>query len=282
MGKCALSSILGLSFLLYSGALSADADCPKTPGDIASTKALAGELFAEGQKLFQRKQFEKAVSVFLCSLRLVEHENTVFNIAACLKNTPQKKTTLVPLREYVRDNPAARSSMELRALIRHVETAWGQPPSNLPEAPSQPPKDSTEPSLPEEADTSFQPLPYLHLPETQETAAPPVKQTRKILGWAAIALGAASVITAPVLLGLSLAAKDEANTTAQYADFEEARSRMHDLRMGGWITLSLGAALMATGAILLPLPGRNDSSEKTSPELSLGFFPNGMAWTGRF
>lgn len=282
MGRCALNSILGLSFLLWCGALSASADCPEPPGDAPSTKALAGELFAKGQKLFQQRRFDNAVSVFLCSLRLVEHENTVFNIAACLKNIPSKKIDLEPLREYVRDRPGAPSSIELRSLILGVELALGQPPSDLPEAPSPPLGDSTAPPLPQEEAASVQPLPFLGLPMTEEPAAQPSKRTLKILGWGAIALGAVAVIPAPVLFGLSSAAKEDANSTGQYADFEEARERMHDLRIGGWVMLATGSVSMAAGAILLLLPRYNDASEKTRTELTLGFSPKGMALVGRF
>jgi tetratricopeptide (TPR) repeat protein len=125
--------VLGLSFLLFSGVSGAAKGCPPRPDDAIEAKALAGEQFTRGTTLYKDRKYDAALAAFLCSLRSAEHENTVLNIAASLKNSPRKKAALEPLRAYVRDNPDTQSAAELRSLLRCAETFLKVPHVELPE-----------------------------------------------------------------------------------------------------------------------------------------------------
>ncbi len=95
--------------------------CPHTPEDSAAAVELAGELFDEGEELAKKNRFTKSMDKFLCSAAIRDHVNTIFNIAQAARYMRNKKKVLKLLKQYVSENPDAKTSKELLKLIPLIE-----------------------------------------------------------------------------------------------------------------------------------------------------------------
>ena len=104
-------------------------------------------------------------------------------------------------------------------------------------------------------------------PATSRSAKPKSRPFRS-WGWAMVGLAGASLVTAGVLGGLSLAAKksvDEAAAgTPWEPDLKKNYNNVTRYGMGAWVASGLGAALLVSGAVLLLLDRTRHSRDEQS------------------
>lgn len=284
--------VLGIVLMGTGTAFAAAKTCPARPDNTEEARDLAGEYFSRGTELFAQRKYDAALAAFMCSLQLADHENTVLNLAACLRNTNKKKAALQPLRKYVRQNPNTTSAAELRLLIHSAETSLKLPHSELP-APSEPLVEQPSPLADPEPDPQPEPEaedsgpddPIVAFPELSQASVPEPSRLKEVLSWSAIGVGGVALIASPVLFGLSGAARDEAKTASNTADFQDSRNKMHGLRAGGYVALAAGVTLIAAGLIMLLVPGSSEAVAgrgQAKVELSAGMTHQGVVLIGRF
>ncbi|MCP4692612.1 MAG: hypothetical protein GY859_31520, partial [Desulfobacterales bacterium] len=78
MARITLPFFISMILFAEVGFAEGLAECPERPSDEVEARELAGSLFADGEASFQEKHFDAALAKFVCSLRMAEHENTVF------------------------------------------------------------------------------------------------------------------------------------------------------------------------------------------------------------
>ncbi len=79
--KQALFIMLAMGLCAEATAIEVPSTCPPKLIDEESTLALASTWFEKGQKHVASKEYADAVDAFACSLRMVEHQATLFNAA---------------------------------------------------------------------------------------------------------------------------------------------------------------------------------------------------------
>ena len=107
--------------------------CSEVSGDEQTPEELAGDLFEEGETAFKKRRYKKALAKFMCSLRLVDHINTVYNIAQVIPFLKNKRKTLKMLHTYVSEHDDSWTSKEVKKIIIKLEQKLKRKPSWDPE-----------------------------------------------------------------------------------------------------------------------------------------------------
>ncbi len=102
--------------------------CPKV-SESEVPEETAGKLFAQGEEAFKKRRFKKALSRFMCSLEIVEHINTVFNIAQVIPFVKNRRTSLRWLHHYVANHEDNWTTRELKKVIIKLEVKMKRKPS---------------------------------------------------------------------------------------------------------------------------------------------------------
>ncbi len=252
-----------------------DSECPEIPDDEAKSKKLAGKYFGEGEELFQDKSHDEALQSFVCSLRIVEHENTVFNIAQVSMFVEDLEIAFQLLMDYVEEYPERETTQEVREIITEVAKILGK-------------ETGFEEPGPEEDSLEDDPLLALETEEEsssrqEEKEAEEAKKKRifKIAGWSAVATGGASFLTAIILQGASASAKKDAQNATTYDSFLDDKDKRESLQAGATAMFITAVVLGGAGAGLLYL-ARDEDEKASAVELSLLPGPGGLTIKGMF
>ncbi len=95
--------------------------CPERPESDAEIVALAGDLFDDGERLIEKRKFEKGLKKFLCSAEMRDHVNITFNIAQAARYIKNKKKTKKYFQRFVERNPETFTAKELEKLILYLD-----------------------------------------------------------------------------------------------------------------------------------------------------------------
>jgi hypothetical protein len=244
--------------------------CPERPADKAIARDLAGDYFVSAERSFKKELFDDALAKFLCSLRLVEHENTVFNIAHVTNFVTDKEAALHLFYAYVEDYPDGEITEEINEIIIELEEMLGKDGSVR----QYPPSDSAsgmEDASGEKA--------------ASDVAKEGIKMSRvvDIATWTGFGVGGASLIVAVILQGVSASAKKQAENATTYNDFVDAKEK-HDSLQTGAIVMFVSAGIFgaAGAALMLWDKGLLEGKKKNEVTLSLVPLPSGVVLEGRF
>jgi hypothetical protein len=131
-------SVIGIVLLMLSIPITTSAEkpklrCPKiTETDVPED--MAGKLFSEGEAAFKKKRYKKALTKFMCSLQIIDHINTVFNIAQVIPLVRDRRQSLEWLHKYVKEHEDSWTTRELKKVIIKLETMMNRKPSWDPES----------------------------------------------------------------------------------------------------------------------------------------------------
>ncbi len=253
---------------LANTASSKDFTCPPKPANAKKTRRLAGVYFKKAEELFVAEKYNAAIDRFLCSMTMVEHKNTVFNLAQSAKAASNKQRAHDALVAYLEANPGSTTAAELQELIDQLanELVPVEPEQEKDPAPEPIP----EPSLESEP-----------LKESKNLARP-----LRIAGFLTAGAGVAGLATGGVFLGLAASSRNKAETAENYDDYQSANDDWDTRSRVGTIGIIAGGALVATGGVLLVASLLADKAKTDTDDeaLEVVVIPTGrgLVLTGRF
>lgn len=221
--------------------------CPQKPVDENEARVLAGQFFSKGEQSFKEERFHDALQEFLCSLKLQEHDNTLFNIAHVASRVEDIEAVHTMLSDYLSDAPDNDTTHELGKILNEVEamSGLGVPveEKTVPEVQIEEPPPQPEPVVEDEDKGSR-------------------RRTMKIIGWTSIGTGAASLIAAAVMQGLAVSAKNDALDATSYDVFRDEKDKNKGLQTGATVGFIAGGLLGGMGLtmLLLSSAGETDAS----------------------
>ncbi|MCP4674600.1 MAG: hypothetical protein GY854_03605 [Deltaproteobacteria bacterium] len=266
--------VFSVVVLVYPAtARAGDSECPEAPEDEAESRKLAGKYFGEGEQLFKDKSFGEALRSFVCSLRIVEHENTVFNIDQVVMSAEDLETAYQLLMEYITEYPGRETTPDVKNIVTEVAKVLGKE-AEFEEPPLE--DDSAEDLLGLEIEEEAP-------PNSKETENEKEKKKRilKIVGLSAIGTGGASLLTAIILQGASAAAKKDAKNATSYDSFLDHKDKRDNLQAGATAMFITAVVLGGAGAGLLYL-ARDEEEKPSTVEVSILPGPGGLTVKGMF
>ncbi len=245
--------------------------CPERPADKAIARDLAGDYFVSGERSFKQDLFDEALAKFVCSLRLVEHENTLFNIAHVTNFVKDKEAALQLFYAYVEDHPEGKTAEEIEKIIVELKEMLG--------------KDSAMPPYGSAGGMTDESLHGSSDQAASDVAKEGIKMS-KVVGiatWTGFGVGGASLIVAVILQGVAASAKKEAENATAYNDFLDAKDKYDGLQTGA-IAMFVSAGIFGGAGAVLMLwdKGLLESKTKSDVTVSLVPGPSGVILEGRF
>lgn len=244
--------------------------CPRLPDDSVQAQLSAGQLFDAAEKHYRAGRPVEALTSFLCSFQIVQHENTVFNIAQIAKLSQNRDVYLDLLKDFVANTNGRVKVDPIREIIAELDSSYKNESSDSP-LKAGPPDEKVAAALPESD-------PAENGPPSVEAAAEKKRRSMKVAGWAVFGAGAASAAVGGVLQGLSASAQQDAATQDTLTGFTTAESKMKNFQVGAIAGFATGGALIATGLVLVLLSDKTHESKTVSVIPTVG----GLAVTGRF
>ena len=249
--------------------------CPKLPHDPVQAQIQAGELFTEAEKSYSESQPIDALKGFLCSYHIIQHENTLFNIAQIAKVSDLKDQALQILKDYVGHTHVRNKVEPINDIISELE---GE------QAGEQEEEGDTEEIALAKEESAIEDS-EAEIDSTAENDMVSDKSRRnKQLKVAAVTLttaGGAGIVAGGILQILAAGARGRAEETDEYSAFEDEKESMENLQIGAIAGFIAGGVLLGTGLTLFIL-ARPRESEVSSVSLSLAAAPEGLLITGRF
>lgn len=251
--------------LLSFGARAQDipATCPEKPLDEESAVALAGIWFDRGIGLVDAGQDKEALAAFNCSMRMVEHPDTVFNAAQAARLAGESELSLRLFQRYIRIAPYGSMSDKAEYIIREIKE-------------KQPEDDQDAPSVNLSSPPRY-PLELAPFPEKE----PPPKSIQNA-AIATLSVGGAALVSATVCQILAYKAVQDGERTDNYHDsWRSYEKRMEQLQNAAIATFVVGGLAAGTGFTLLII-----DKKKKNPlgERSVSVLPSyrGFVISGRF
>jgi len=254
---------LALSFQAVAGTdLSS---CPEKPVDKESAVALAGIWFDRGIGLVDAGHDQEALGAFACSMRMVEHPDTVFNAAQAARLADKPELALRLFQRYVSIAPYGSMSRKAERIIRELK--------------QEVPLDDLEKS-------DFEPVRRPPYPP-MELAPFPEEQTReraslKTAAIAATVTGGAAILAGSVLQVFAYKAVLDGEQADNYPDeWQEHEQRMNALQSAAVATFVVGGVVAGTGLALFMI---HKLKKNRSKETAITVLPHhlGVTATVRF
>lgn len=241
------------------------ANCPQKPVDEESTVALASTWFEKGTNHVEDKEYSEAVEAFSCSLRMVEHQATMFNAARAALLAKQYDVTIEIAEMIAAVAKDAETKTEAADLIEEARAAIPAP------EPEPEPEHVVEPEP--------EPVPTLKPKDAQ--AEPPAGEGPSALrttGIISVVVGGAGLVAGGVFQGLAGASKKTTGDTDDYSEYVEARDNIQKYQTGATVSFVAGGVLLGAGIVMVLLDGK----QKEHADVSLVPAPNGVVVGGTF
>src|SRR5262245_7458743 len=108
--------------LLVSAPTARAGECPeRMPEHTDERRALAKAWFSNGEAAVERDDHKAAIDAFACSLRLVPHASTAYNLGALAEKTGDLELAVTSYRTYLTLAADATNSDEIRRKIEELE-----------------------------------------------------------------------------------------------------------------------------------------------------------------
>ena len=261
--------LLSLNSVAFSQEL--DLNCPERPADEESATALAGTWFSKGTRLAEEESYAEAFVAFNCSLRMVEHPDTVFNAGQAARLSDNRNMALTMFRRYLAMAPDGHLAAKAEKLIDEIEREI--------EEEEQAARAEAE-ALRAAREAAAKPEPEKAEPETAVEEEPGIDRGRalKTTGYISMGLGGAVLVTGALFHGLTLKAKSDAESTSSWADHKDYKSSMETRQVITIVGYAVGAVALGTGISLVALSGGTEDDTRVS------FLPgpNGFLLSGTF
>jgi tetratricopeptide (TPR) repeat protein len=127
-------------------------DCPDAvPESMAQRRTLAKDWFSRAETLEKARDTPAAIKAYACSMRMVPHAFTAYNLARVAEETGDLEMALGAYRAYLTLNPGAADTSQVEVRIRSLEEriaavrASDGPKDSAVVTPTPPPKEPAEP-----------------------------------------------------------------------------------------------------------------------------------------
>ena len=247
--------------------------CPKLPKDPVKAQILAGELFADAEQKYAESHPLEALEGFLCSHHVIQHENTLFNIAQIAKVSQLKDRALELLKDYVRHVKRTTKTAPIQDIIDELES----------EEASVAPVPASEEATREAPKPELVPLTAVFgesdAPEPEERSSTNV---RKVISLVLFGTGGAALIAGGVMQGLAGRSQSLAEDTDRYTTYRSESDKMSLFQKFAIAGFANGGVLIGAGLALLILSNRNEREGENGASFSIGTTPNSVLFSGRF
>ncbi len=260
---------LVLSVLVWAQSARADS-CPDgSTLDKAQRRSQAEHWFSRGEQAIKDEQVLDALRAFQCSLRLIPHGFTAYNLGQIAERVGDLELAINAYEQYLLLTPGAADKAAIDAKLAGLRERMAKLPPETPPTPVIAPPASPPPQAPPPPAAPITP------PDRPVAAA---TDGLRMAGWVSLALGGALTTTAVVL---NLGARDDmSDCRALYNTGDVVGSRAscnsaHQKAYASYALFGVGAAAGATALVLFLLPTSPATVAVTDSGLSL-------AWRGRF
>lgn len=255
----------------YALSWNPETDCPKRPDDSTKAQIVAGELFGDAEVDYQESRPLLALKGFLCSHRILQHENTLFNIAQIAKLVEHQESSLDILKEFTANVQGNHIAQPIKEIIADMENNKLRSDS---------PAGTDETDVNEETKTDDIKSTSVEESNPSPVVPPSPKRRLKITGIALLAVGGAGLIAGGFFQGLSMRAKDSAQDSDDLTIFENEHDKMKRFQTGALVSFIASGALAGAGLVLYLLSRNNESQQTNAISVVPGY--QGLVLMGRF
>jgi len=250
-------------------------ECPEIPEDPVKAQIVAGNLFSEAEADYQASQPLKALKGFLCSHRIMPHENTLFNIVQISKLADHQSTSIEILKDFVRHVEAKHKTAPIEEIIAELEgrSVKGET-TDTDESPKEDGNMQSEPTRADSSETTGQTEPAMPAEQTHS------REWMKVTGLSLVSVGALTLVAGSVFQLMAGKSQQAAEDTMYYNTFKDKKQRMERFQTLAVVGFVSGGVLVGSGMVLWIL-GRK-SERLQSSRLLLVPSIQGVVLTGRF
>ena len=196
---------------------------------------LAKKYYKLGAELYKRGDYQRALSQFEESYRLSKRPELLYNMGRCREGMNQPRLAMAHYNEYLKSNP--RNAKEVRTQVTRLDQKIKKKQAA--------------------AKAKNQPAP-------QEPGS-----AKRTAGWVLVGVGAAGLVAGGVLGGLAMSKQGTVedaynNMEMTYPELQAEMDAGEGLELGAIISLAVGGAAAAAGAVLLILDYMGDGEQQTA------------------
>jgi tetratricopeptide (TPR) repeat protein len=229
--------------LLAPSIAKAEPSCPDPlPRSARGRRQLAGQWFERGQRAAEAKRFDEAVRAYACSMRIVQHAFTAYNLGLAAEKANDPETALEGYRRYLALAPNAKDRTEVEEKIRTIETSLKPEPH--PPPPIAPPPPELAPPPP----------PIVPPPRTTASTSPPEEESLLAAGVITLSSGAAIGIVGVVLNVVARSRADASRDAFDNEDFDRSddlHGQARAMAYSSYAGIGVGIAAAVAGGVLL-------------------------------
>jgi hypothetical protein len=255
-------------------------DCPENiPASSRERRAIAKEWFSRAEAADGANDPISAVKAYQCSLKMVPHGFTAFNLGRLAEKTGDLELAVDAFSTYIKLAPEApdRSDIEAKitALRQRIETLRAEQVAPPPPPPPTP-KPTTEPP------TDIKPAPPVESPTKVELPPPASSGTLQLAPWIIGGVGVAALVSG-VVLNLGARSKmDDCNALAKNRQFDLAAAACDAAKPRAYASYALfgvaAAAVVADSLLLFLMHEPTDEGAR----LSAAPLPGGALLSGHW
>lgn len=244
--------------------------CPSRPKNPGKARKLAGALFTDASSAFDDERFQDALKLFLCSMQVIEHPNTLINIEKTVGKLSEKAAGVELLTGFIEDMPDSEFTPKVTALRDtlaeevEAETEPEATPATVPE------------QAVEEANPAETPPPSSACPSSGDRA----RKLLKISGWTNLAIGAGTFVAAIALQGVAASTRNKAKDAIRYDTFLDEKERSRAFQVGATSTFAASALFAGLGIAQLVLVPDDDENDDQAPDTASISLAPGWGWIG--
>jgi hypothetical protein len=292
--------VLACALTALSASAVRAAECPaSSPDQDKERRALAKEWFARAEAAENAGNDVEAVHAYACSMKMVAHAFTAFNLARVAERSGDAELALKSYQAYLTLKADATDKDEIQAKIQDLEAKIKEVKEisggNVAETPPvTPSKENTEPAPVEEKPEFPVAPPVVEKPVKLVTPEPAPQTTESggegrglshVLAWVVGGVGVAALATGIIMNIVARNDMDTCNSKFNVKLYADARAACNSAKPAAYTSYAMfgvaGAAAAAEGIIFYSIfwSGNGDSSADTS--LSLGWLPGGLSLSAR-
>ncbi len=266
----ALTAVLLITVALPQAARSdpSGLDCPVCPDNVSRARKLAGALFTDASKAFDEQRFLPALKLFLCSMEVIEHKNTLINIEKTLGKISDPEAVAALLQQYVEEMPEGTFTPEMEELLAGL----------MPEEAAEEEADDDEAPA-EVVEETTPPQPVVTQPQPSPDGS---RRIVEISGWSSVTLAATTFITAIALQGVAASARNKAKEAVRYDDFLKYKERNAAFQTGASVTFVASALFAGLGIAQLVMSRERLDGPERGVTVSIVPGPGSVGVKGEF
>ncbi len=217
-----------------------------------SSTELAKRYYKLGEELYMRAAYDEALENFKRSYKFSGKPELFYNMGRCEEALGLLEAAIGHYEAYLKTGPPQADLLKARLANLRKRLIPKKP------APAAKPKPRD------------QPTPELASPPAKATSPEPEKRglgVKGLAGWISVGVGVALIGTGAALGALASSKSDEVETAwadgKEWADISDNADSGQNMETGAIVSLAMGGAVLATGAVLLVL--HYTGGQKESP-----------------